>query len=74
VSLDTSRYQLHTAFKTARLRWEETCQHWNDGVRKDFENDFWDHVEPAVLAALSALDKLAVVMSTAKQECRGHGE
>jgi hypothetical protein len=73
VSLETSRYQLHSAFKTARLRWEDTCQQWNDGVRQDFEKDFWSHVEPTVLGTLSALDRLAVVIAKLKQECRGGG-
>jgi hypothetical protein len=74
VSLDTSRYQLYSALKTARLRWEDTCQQWDDGVRQDFENDFWNHVEPTVNAAMSALDKLAQVIGQLKQECRAGSE
>jgi hypothetical protein len=74
VSLDTTRYQLHTALKTVRLRWEDTCDHWNDGVRRQFDREFWSHLEPAVQAAISALDKLAQVMGQLKQECRGSSE
>jgi hypothetical protein len=73
VSLDTTRYQLHSSLKTARLRWEDTCQQWNDGVRRDFENEFWNHVEPAVQAAVAALDRLAVTINQLRQDCRGSG-
>jgi hypothetical protein len=73
VSLDTSRYQLHTALKTLCLRWDETCLVWNDGVRQEFENDFWNHVEPAVRSAIAALDRLGVAISQMKQECQGSG-
>jgi hypothetical protein len=74
VSLDTSRFQLHTALKTVRFRWERTCEQWNDPVRRQFEKEFWNHVEPAVLAAVSALDKLAQVIGQLKQECSGDSE
>jgi hypothetical protein len=73
VSLDTSRYQIHTALKTVRLRWDDTCHAWNDAVRQDFENEFWNHVEPAVRSAIAALDRLAVAINQMKQECRGSG-
>jgi hypothetical protein len=73
VSLDTSRYQLHTALKTVRLRWDETCEVWNDGVRQEFEKEFWNHVEPGVRAAISALDRLAVAIGLMKQEVQGSG-
>jgi hypothetical protein len=70
VSLDTSRFQLYNAFKALRFRWEDTCRYWNDGVRRDFEKDFWNNVEPSVLAAVSAIDRLAQVIEELKKACR----
>ena len=72
MSLETSRFQLFSALKTTRLHWEDVCDLWNDPVRQDFENDFWNHVEPTVKAAMSALDRLSQVMATLKNECRGN--
>jgi hypothetical protein len=72
MSLETSRFQLFSTLKATRLRWEDVCDHWNDSVRQDFENDFWNHVEPTVKAAMSALDRLAQVMATLRNECRGN--
>ena len=74
MSLETSRFQLFSALKAARLRWEDACQQWHDGVRQDFENDFWNHVEPTVMMTISAIDKLAQVIGNLKQECQGRGE
>jgi hypothetical protein len=69
VSLETSRFQLFSTLKTARLRWEDACNQWHDPVRQNLENDFWNHVEPTVKAAMSALDRLAQVMAKLKTEC-----
>jgi hypothetical protein len=73
VSLDTCRYQLHTALKTANAHWDDVCPVWDDGVRQAFERDFWNHLEPAVRSAVAALDRLAVAMSQMKQECQARG-
>jgi hypothetical protein len=74
VSLETSRYQLHTALKTAVLHWEETCRQWDDPVRREFEADYWNHLEPAVKQALAELDKLSEVIARLRRECEGGGE
>jgi hypothetical protein len=74
VSLETSRFQLFSALKTLRVRWDDTCRQWDDAVRRDFEKEFWNHVEPGVVTALAALDKLAQVIGRLKQECQGGGE
>ncbi len=74
MSLETSRFQLFSALKALRLRWDDTCRHWDDAVRRDFEREFWGHLEHGVTAALAALDKMAPVIGQVKQECQGPGE
>ncbi len=74
MSLETSRYQLHSTLKTVLLHWDETCRLWNDPVRREFEADYWNQLEPGVMQALSALEKLAQVIGRLRQECQGGGE
>jgi hypothetical protein len=74
LSLETSRFQLFSALKALRLRWDDVCGQWDDAVRRDFEAEFWNHVEPGVTATLTALDRLAQVIGQLKRECQGDSE
>jgi hypothetical protein len=74
MSLETSRFQLFSALKTLRLRWDDVCRQWDDAVRRDFEDEFWNHVEPGVATTLAALDKIAQVIGRLRQDCEGTGE
>jgi hypothetical protein len=70
MSLDSGRYQLYSSFKTVREHWADAVQHWQDTVRQEFEEQHWGQLEPRVQAALAAIDRLALVINQAKQECR----
>jgi hypothetical protein len=70
MSLDTGRYQLFSSFKTLRARWEATGMHWQDGVRQDFEEHYWDALESRVQATMSAIDRLGHTIARARQECQ----
>jgi hypothetical protein len=70
MSLDTGRYQLYSSFKTLNVRWEQTILHWQDSVRRDFEEDFWNQLEPRVQQTLGAIDRLGQIIARARQECR----
>lgn len=69
MSLDTGRYQLYSTYKTLKERWEATEEHWQDNVRREFTEKYWDLLEQKVRAALSAIDRLTQVMVRARQEC-----
>jgi len=69
VSLSTGRYQLYSSLETLRLHWEEVRPRWNDAVRQDFEEQYWDQVEPRVNAALAAMDRLTQVLGQLRREC-----
>jgi hypothetical protein len=69
VSLDTGRYQLYSCWKTLQERWEHTDRYWRDPVRQQFEEQYWLPLEPAVLATLTAIDRLAQVLVQARNEC-----
>jgi hypothetical protein len=70
MSLDTGRYQLYSTFKTLHAHWDQTALQWNDVVRHDFEETFWQQLEPRVNQTLAAIDRLGQIMARAKQECR----
>jgi hypothetical protein len=70
MSLDTGRYQLFSTFKTLRERWEETCVHWQDGIRQEFAEKYWQALEPRVRATMSAIDRLGQIIGRARQECQ----
>lgn len=70
MSLDTGRYQLFSAFTALRERWDDLQSRWDDGVRREFAEDFWAGLEARTQAALSAIDRLAQTLNQAKQECR----
>jgi hypothetical protein len=69
VSLDTGRYQLYSTFKTLKERWDDTAEHWQDAIRHEFAEKYWEVIERRVQAELAAIDRLTQVMVRARQEC-----
>jgi hypothetical protein len=69
VSLSTGRYQLYSCLETLRLHWEDVRPRWDDAVRQNFEEQYWDQVEPRVNAALAAMDRLTQVLGQLRREC-----
>jgi hypothetical protein len=68
--LDTGRYQLYSTFKTLTVNWERTLLHWQDDVQREFEEDFWNQLEPRVQQTLAAIDRLGQIIARVRQECR----
>jgi len=69
MSLDTGRYQVYSALKTLRERWDGAKETWQDAVQQKFTEDVWEPLEQRVQAALTAIDRLAGVVARAKQDC-----
>jgi hypothetical protein len=68
-SLAAGWAQLNLALKTVRLHWEEVQAGWKDPVRQDFEENFWEPLEPQVRAALKGIDGLAQALAQMQHEC-----
>lgn len=68
--LDTGRARLYTAHKTLREKWETAKLHWQDSVRKDFEEHQLDPLEPRLAHLLTAIDRLAQVLNQVNNDCR----
>ena len=45
MSLSAGRGKLFNAMKTLRPHWEQVQDIWNDPVRQDFEENFWNHLD-----------------------------
>lgn len=69
MSLDTGRFKLFTAAKNLQAHWEQTSMVWQDGVRREFVEQYFLNVEPRVNATLAAMDRLGQVLNLVKQEC-----
>ena len=69
MSLEGPHYKLHAALKSLRVAWEQAQDRWHDAVRHDFEEQFWNVLEPAVLSALSAMDRLSLTLREARRDC-----
>ena len=50
-----------------RVSWQETCEAWNDPVRRQFQREFQQPLEAEVVAAHQELEKLAHVMAQTRR-------
>jgi hypothetical protein len=69
MSVDLGRVTIYKEFEALKHRWNDTGSIWKDVVRQDFEKDKWSPMEAAVLATLSALDRLAPVLVQIREDC-----
>jgi hypothetical protein len=65
----TSRSQLYDAQKTARARWEQTVELWDDAVRRQFDETIWVPLDEHVSEVLRSVDQLSIVFTQARHEC-----
>ena len=67
--MSTGSARLNHAVKTLRERWDDTQENWHDVVEHKFTEDVREPLEQRVKAALSAIDRLALVIARSKQDC-----
>jgi hypothetical protein len=71
MKVDAGRGKLYDAHLTIRHQWDEVCETWNDGVRKDFEEQIWLPLDQFSEAELRAIDRLARVLNECRRACQG---
>lgn len=69
MNLEISRYKLYASLQALEAVWEQVQRRWRDPVRQEFEEQFWQRLEPAVRQTLAAMDRLAQVLQQMRQEC-----
>ncbi len=70
MSLNLTHGQLQQAWQQLRQQWQKTAALWNDPVRWQFEREFWQPLEREVPATIREMDRLAQVISQARQNVR----
>lgn len=69
MSLDAGASKLKRSMKTLQEHWAETKSRWQDQASRKFEEDQLASLKNEVNATLSAIDRLASILDTAKREC-----
>lgn len=67
MSLNIVHSRFQQAWYQLRQQWQRTTSLWDDPVRWQFEQDFWDGLETRVSATLQAMERLAQVITQARQ-------
>jgi hypothetical protein len=69
MSLNAAAVELTDGIKTLGEIWDETRIVWTDGVAQDFEKRFWRPLEAQTHEAVSAIDRLSVLLVQVRREC-----
>ena len=69
MDITTDRGKLHNQLKDLRARWQQMQDIWDDSVRREFEENYWDVLELRVQTALRAMDQLSTAVIQARHDC-----
>jgi hypothetical protein len=69
MSLAVSSTQLNDAMDALKVHWDRTIPLWRDIVRTDFEENYWEPLQPQVEGALKAIDQMMQVLGKMRREC-----
>lgn len=69
MSLMASRARLLSAHKELLLRWDRTCESWDDPVSRRIEEEFLVPLQNRVRATLGAMEQMGETLTRARQEC-----
>ena len=70
--LHTGSIRLTRAAKDLREQWTETCDHWKDKNRDDFEAKYVQPLTPQISLLLAAVNSLSEVLERAERELEDH--
>ena len=66
--------RLKHATLALRDQWWATEPHWNDAVRRRFEERYISQIEPAADAAVLGIQKLAEILDRIRRDCSDRSE
>ncbi len=64
-----ARGQLAKSYKDLMMRWNEAKLSWNDVRAEEFEKKYLEQFEMDMRMAAGAMDQMAVLLSTIRNEC-----
>jgi hypothetical protein len=65
---------LKHAVQVLREKWWETEPHWNDAVRRRFEERYIKPIEPAMDSATLGMQKLSEILDRVRRDCSDRSE
>jgi hypothetical protein len=70
VDLSTGTARLARGLKNLKVKWEETCDLWDDRMRESYEEKHIELLNQLSLSTLREMDRLNQVLQQAQAECR----
>ena len=70
----TPSANLKEAYDNLEIAWAAAKELWSDDVARNFEDNYMDHVRPAVRATLHAVGRLSNSLQIAVGECNDRGQ
>lgn len=67
MSLNYVHNQFQQSWQHLNQQWQKTIALWNDPVRWQFEQDFWQALERQIPATLQTIERLAQIIAQAQQ-------
>ena len=67
--LDTSVAQLRSALQDLQRAWQVTSESWNDGVSRDFAQQYLDPLTPASQMAVDTVSRMRELVRRIQNEC-----
>ena len=69
-NLATTISKLDSSWKTLRQRWEATKVVWNDPVRWEFEQTYWEPLERQMQATQREMERLSKTIAQARRSVK----
>lgn len=67
--LDTSAAQLRDALQDLQRAWQVVSESWDDGVSRQFSEQYLDPLIPASKMALDATSRMSEMLTRVQAEC-----
>lgn len=56
--MEESRQRLAAAWKSVEQHWQDSCEVWDDAVRRSFEQQYWEDAAKTTTSALVQMEAL----------------
>ena len=74
LSTKVAQANLHDAAKELRFKWARARSEWDDAASRRFEAEVLQPLEPAIVAALKAMEHVNELMTQARRDCEDRGQ
>lgn len=74
MSTKVAQANLNDAAKELRFKWARARSEWDDAASRRFETEVLQPLEPAIVAALKAIEHVNELMTQARRDCEDRGQ